>query len=1077
LQETLSTINAVLRDAEEKQESNHALDNWIIRLQDVVFDAEDLLDEFDYAILRRKVRPRGQVYKFFSSSNPLVFRLKMGHRFKEIRERLDAVAADIFKFNLSRRVVVLDSQAKKIDRETASKVRSELIIGREKEKEQIIESLLKEQNHGDSISNIVAIVGFGGLGKTSLARLVYNDARVTNFSKRIWVCVSEEFNIYIIFKKILKSLVDDKVDDLDLDKVQRKLEENLEGERYLLVLDDVWNEDASKWNDFLQYLVFGAPGSKILVTTRSKTVASTMGVQLPYLLKGLNDNQSWALFEQVAFLGQRQIDPKLREIGKDVAQRCKGVPLAIKCLGGLMRQKPNEKYWLSVKENEMWKLLKEDDGVFPVLRLSYIHLPNHLKQCFAFCSIFPKDCRISKDMLIHLWRAQGYIQWMENERIQDIGDEYFNDLFSRSFFQEEKRDETGNIVSCKMHDLIHDLALLVAKCSFYLLKVEKEKIPKGVRSLSLSRLDALEYVADSFSLPCSTSREPFFPSLKKLLIHDCPNLKGWWKTKNENQRSIAELPCFPCLSELDILSTINAILRDAEEKQESNHAVDNWIIRLQDVVFDAEDLLDEFDYAILRRKVRPRGQVYKFFSSSNPLVFRLKMGHRFKEIRERLDAVAADIFKFNLSRRVVVLDSQAKKIDRETASKVRSELIIGREKEKEQIIESLLKEQNHGDSISNIVAIVGFGGLGKTSLARLVYNDARVTNFSKRIWVCVSEEFNIYIIFKKILKSLVDDKVDDLDLDKVQRKLEENLEGERYLLVLDDVWNEDASKWNDFLQYLVFGAPGSKILVTTRSKTVASTMGVQLPYLLKGLNDNQSWALFEQVAFLGQRQIDPKLREIGKDVAQRCKGVPLAIKCLGGLMRQKPNEKYWLSVKENEMWKLLKEDDGVFPVLRLSYIHLPNHLKQCFAFCSIFPKDCRISKDMLIHLWRAQGYIQWMENERIQDIGDEYFNDLFSRSFFQEEKRDETGNIVSCKMHDLIHDLALLVAKCSFYLLKVEKEKIPKGVRHVSLECKPSEMFLTRLSKAKGIRTMYFREYTLQDLFIRNTIFSRFNYL
>ncbi|EOY12537.1 Leucine-rich repeat containing protein [Theobroma cacao] len=527
----------------------------------------------------------------------------------------------------------------------------------------------------------------------------------------------------------------------------------------------------------------------------------------------------------------------------------------------------------------------------------------------------------------------------------------------------------------------------------------------------------------------------------------------------------------------ETLSTINAVLRDAEEKQESNHAVDNWIIRLQDVVFDAEDLLDEFDYAILRRKVRPRGQVYKFFSSSNPLVFRLKMGHRFKEIRERLDAVAADIFKFNLSRRVVVLDSQAKKIDRETASKVRSELIIGREKEKEQIIESLLKEQNHGDSISNIVAIVGFGGLGKTSLARLVYNDARVTNFSKRIWVCVSEEFNIYIIFKKILKSLVDDKVDDLDLDKVQRKLEENLEGERYLLVLDDVWNEDASKWNDFLQYLVFGAPGSKILVTTRSKTVASTMGVQLPYLLKGLNDNQSWALFEQVAFLGQRQIDPKLREIGKDVAQRCKGVPLAIKCLGGLMRQKPNEKYWLSVKENEMWKLLKEDDGVFPVLRLSYIHLPNHLKQCFAFCSIFPKDCRISKDMLIHLWGAQGYIQWMENERIQDIGDEYFNDLFSRSFFQEEKRDETGNIVSCKMHDLIHDLALLVAKCSFYLLKVEKEKIPKGVRHVSLECKPSEMFLTRLSKAKGIRTMYFREYTLQDLFIRNTIFSRFNYL
>ncbi|WRX29719.1 NB-ARC - like 10, partial [Theobroma cacao] len=268
LRGTLSTINAVLLDAEEKQESSHTLKNWMSQPEDVVY----------YAILRQKVLARRQVPKFFSSSSPLAFGLKMGPRIKEFTERLDSVAADISKFNLSPRVVK-DMKAKHTDTTTASKVRPEM-IGREKDKKHIIESLFQEQNdrHGDNIFNIVAIVGFGGLGKTILAQLVYNDAEVENF-----------FN----------------------------------------------------------------PRSKILMTARSKKVATIMGVNHPYLLECLNEDQSCALFEKVAFAGQCQTNPKLREIGQDVARRYKGVPLAIKCLGSLMRQKLNEKYWLSVQENEI----------------------------------------------------------------------------------------------------------------------------------------------------------------------------------------------------------------------------------------------------------------------------------------------------------------------------------------------------------------------------------------------------------------------------------------------------------------------------------------------------------------------------------------------------------------------------------------------------------------------------------------------------------------------------------------------------------------------------------------------------
>ncbi|EOY12532.1 Leucine-rich repeat containing protein [Theobroma cacao] len=148
LLETLNTINAVLLDAEEKQESNRALKNCISRLGDVVYDADDLLDEVDYEIQHQKVHARGKVSEvhvwehvrnFFSPSNPLVIGLNMGHRIKEIRGRLDAVAADMSKFNLREIVGELGKKAKDTGRETASKVRSELIIGREKDKELIIE--------------------------------------------------------------------------------------------------------------------------------------------------------------------------------------------------------------------------------------------------------------------------------------------------------------------------------------------------------------------------------------------------------------------------------------------------------------------------------------------------------------------------------------------------------------------------------------------------------------------------------------------------------------------------------------------------------------------------------------------------------------------------------------------------------------------------------------------------------------------------------------------------------------------------------------------------------------------------
>ncbi|KAJ9158773.1 hypothetical protein P3X46_024324 [Hevea brasiliensis] len=418
LQTTLSTIKVVLLDAEEKQEDSHAVKDWIKRLKEVVYDADDLLDDVATEGLRRKVEGQGRIVRkacdFFSSSNQIAFRFKMGHRIKDIRERLEEVAKDMQTFGFITRNKV-DMQVKNNWRETDSPVLKSEIIGRGEDKKKIINSLLCPDNQSNV--SVVATVGFGGLGKTTLAQLVYNDEKVVNyFDLKIWACVYEESNVEMIVKIILKS-ANVEVSDLSLEQLQIRLRKHLEEKKYLMVLDDVWNVDYRIWGQLRKYLMDGAIGSKILLTTRNKRVALAMDVNSPYALGGLTEDQSWDLFEKLAFReGTSRVNPNLIEIGNKIAKKCKGVPFAIRALRGIMQLKSRESNeWMSILENEIWKSFEDDSDVGPVLKLSYDHLPYHLKQFFTYCAMFPMDYVFDKDILIYLWMAQGYLQcWSQS---------------------------------------------------------------------------------------------------------------------------------------------------------------------------------------------------------------------------------------------------------------------------------------------------------------------------------------------------------------------------------------------------------------------------------------------------------------------------------------------------------------------------------------------------------------------------------------------------------------------------------------------------------------------------------------
>lgn len=508
LEDTLSTIKALLLHAEDMQMSNPEVKEWLRRIKDAVYEADDVVDDFSIQAQRKNLLvqygPMGRVRYFVSSSNPFLFRFKMAHRIKQIKTTLTRIAVDK-SFQLEKRIP--DSERV----HTHSHVNESRVLGREGDKEKIVELLLDFD--GPDHLTILPVHGLGGLGKTTLAQLVYNDDRIdVNFEPKMWVCVSEKFDVDKVLQSIIESATKKICPKLKMDLLQSTLREELKGKRFLLVLDDVWNEDAEKWDILKELLLEGARGSKIIVTTRSQKVASIMKTISTYHLLGLSDDNCWNLFKQRAFeTGVEERHPNLVKIGHEIVGKCGGVPLAAKTLGSLMLSNTKERDWINVRNSDVWRLPQKENDILPALRLSYNQLPFPLRQCFAYCSMFPKGYQIQKIELIRLWIAQGFIVSSgENQTLEEIGSQYVEDLMWRSFFQEPEVNYNGDVVILKMHGLVHDLAQSVAgmEC-FTITKNTQDSIPQGVRHLCV---DEESFPLETFDILRKT------PNIRTLIV-------------------------------------------------------------------------------------------------------------------------------------------------------------------------------------------------------------------------------------------------------------------------------------------------------------------------------------------------------------------------------------------------------------------------------------------------------------------------------------------------------------------------------------------------------------------------------
>ncbi|KAK9109138.1 hypothetical protein Sjap_017198 [Stephania japonica] len=476
LQSTWVTINSVISYAEDQRVQDNKERLWLKRLKSIVIVVEDILDEVSYDTRQLEIEGnantdqnifRNAISNISSSVNSMSSTFTLAHRVKHVKQMLGDIAKEKDDFNLKggmHRITASDHHNSGLDRDTSPFFDYSKVVGRQDEILTVTKMLRHDSNDVEENFSVIPIVGFGGLGKTTLAQLVCSfEKEIKHFDPIEWICVANDSCHGTLLSNVFQGICNNSVKLPDKTQMQKSLMEKLRGKRFLIILDDVWNTE--QWEDVRVVLTYGAKGSSVLVTTRKEGVAETMGTVSPYPMKRLPETYCRAIFKERAFQkGGPPKTPAFEEIGEQIVAKCGGFPLAVKTLGALMHSKKTIAEWMSIRDIEDL-LVRDEAGLMRVLRLNYDHLASPLKKCFKYCAVFPKGSRIMKDDLIRQWIAQGFIPPSSDDHfeMEEVGNDYFQHLRWNSLFQEVEEDKINGALSCKMHDIVRKLALSVAE--------------------------------------------------------------------------------------------------------------------------------------------------------------------------------------------------------------------------------------------------------------------------------------------------------------------------------------------------------------------------------------------------------------------------------------------------------------------------------------------------------------------------------------------------------------------------------------------------------------------------------------
>ncbi|XP_078154348.1 putative disease resistance protein RGA3 [Carex rostrata] len=488
--------------------------------------------------------------------------------------------------------------------------------------------------------------------------------------------------------------------------------------------------------------------------------------------------------------------------------------------------------------------------------------------------------------------------------------------------------------------------------------------------------------------------------------------------------------------------------------------IDRHLSVLKDSVYEAESIIDEFQYQRLKHEVERSFPVIQIFRNWIDNWMR-DFPNTVKGVLDRLNNVYNEMEKICSSHGIPENPNQFGQTARPiTSTFLNTSNVCGRDKEFKKVIclmgvpssgsgkrkrAKRVNVSNYGESSSrmdqkqnvSVLSIVGMGGIGKTTLAQKVCNDKTVKSYFHPImWVCVSNNFDLVRLTKEMIESSATKNKKECNLtnlNELQKDLQKRLNSKKFLLVLDDVWSKE---WQSLLAPMEGAHPGSVVLVTTRDpecvKIPGTSIGSERVINLEGLDYHIYWEFFKRCAFdsvAESNNINPELEVIGKEICERLKGSPRAAITIGGALKNNSGVEHWRNIKDSKMWELQKEEDDILPVLQLSYQYLPTYLKKCFSFCSLYPKDFKFTQPELTKFWIMQGFIGLQDNDKeLRNQANRYFDDLARRGFFQ-----RLGDRDEYVIHDLMHDVCLSITKDECFCLENGKHKVSLDIRHVSV--------------------------------------------
>ncbi|XP_078149589.1 disease resistance protein RPP13-like isoform X3 [Carex rostrata] len=458
----LTRIQCCLQDADSKRKGDARVQNWLNELRDVAYRIEDTTDTFFLKVGYTDATFSQKLRRLCNKPREVYFLHKLGTELDDILNVLEDISKSRVTYGISDLKDKSEGEVAVVmphRRATYQDVNETEVVGMQADKNNILKLLAPDQTPRRAV---ITIVGPGGLGKTTLAHMVYRSAK-ERFDYHVMLSVSQQYILTDILRKMIKedkhSVPDNQIKD-DLGDLINKVKEFLSNRRYLIILDDVWNDDL--WNQIKDALPDDKNSSRVLMTSRNIEVARSSDPQMaPHELHILDDGESLDLFLKKAFPYQepdRKCRTDLLKPAAKLVNKCKGLPLALVVLGGILSTKePSPVAWERVFQTINWH--SDGKDCMPILAMSYEDMPYYLKACFKYVAFFPEDHVIPAKRLIKMWAAEGFIPLEGRPTIEIMAEDCLEELSKRSMIQVSSRSMNGMIKYFQVHDLLRDLAI------------------------------------------------------------------------------------------------------------------------------------------------------------------------------------------------------------------------------------------------------------------------------------------------------------------------------------------------------------------------------------------------------------------------------------------------------------------------------------------------------------------------------------------------------------------------------------------------------------------------------------------